>query len=436
MNNEIQNDVKWYETLTFKMVLLGIMAIMFLVPLQLIKLLIQERAENSLAVQEQISEEWSKTQTITGPVLNIPVIRTAATGDKKIAYENTLLHIMADKLDIEGEINPQIRYKGIYESVIYEADLTLAGSFLLPPEVNAPDLEILWEEAYFTLGISDNRGIKDGLNLCVNDTLIAAQPGAGDYDLFTSGVTFPASIPPGSQSFDFKADIGLKGSSGLFFTPTGKSTRVSIKSSWPAPSFTGNYLPEERSTGSDGFTADWNISHLNRNFPGSWFGNIHRPEEESFGVKLILEVDHYRKSERASKYGLLFIAFTYLVLLFLELSTNRKIHLFHYFLVSLSLVLFFSLLNALSEQIGFSPAYIISAGSTIGLLTLFGGLLLKKTKYTLLIGGMLTLLYGFIYILLSLNEFAYLAGNIGLFIALGAIMWLSAKTDLFRKTGI
>ncbi|HDZ41027.1 MAG TPA: cell envelope integrity protein CreD [Bacteroidetes bacterium] len=436
MKNESQNDIKWYETITFKMVLIGLMAIMFLVPLQLIRMLIQERAENSLAVQGQISREWSKAQTITGPVLNIPVIRSVRSGGNRIAYENTLLHVMPDNLYIKGEINPRIRYKGIYESVIYEADLKLAGSFFLPPYINASDCELLWEEAYFTLGISDNRGIIEGLNLRVNDISVAAQPVGGDYDLFTSGVTFPVFIHAGSEHFDFSADIGLRGSSGIFFTPAGKSTSVSIKSSWTAPSFTGNYLPEKRETGNDGFTATWNISHLNRNFPQSWFGNIHRPEDESFGVNLILEVDHYRKAERAAKYGLLFIAFTYLVLLFLELSANRKIHLFHYFLVSLSLVLFFSLLNALSEQIGFSPAYLISAGSTVGLLTIFSGLLLKKTKYTLLVGGMLTLVYAFIYILLSINEFAYLAGNIGLFIALGTIMWLSAKTDLFRDSGI
>ncbi|MGC9344791.1 MAG: cell envelope integrity protein CreD [Bacteroidales bacterium] len=436
MKNGSLNDVKWYETLTFKMVLLGIMAIMFLVPLQLIKMLIAERAENSFAVQEQISEEWSKRQTITGPVLNIPVIRSVYSGKDRIAYENTLWHIMPEKLDIAGEIDPQIRYKGIYESVIYEADLKFAGSFLIPSEVNDPDLKILWEEAYFSLGISDNRGIMEGLSLIVNDTSIAAQPGVGDHELFSSGVTFPVSIPAGSQSFDFKADIGLRGSSGIFFTPMGKSTKVSFKSSWSAPSFTGNYLPEERSTGNDGFTANWNVSHLNRKFPQSWYGDIYRPEEESFGVKLLLEVDHYRKSERSAKYGLLFIAFTYLVLLFLEISSRQRIHLFHYFLVSLSLVLFFSLLNSLSEHIGFSFAYLISSGATIALLSLFSGILLKKPKYVLLIGGILILLYVFIYILLSLNEFAYLAGNIGLFIALGATMCLSARTDLFRKSVI
>lgn len=436
MRNENKNEIKWYETLTFKMALLGIMAIMFLAPLQLIKMIITERAENSLNVQQEISEEWGKAQIITGPVLNIPVTRIIFSSDGRINSTESVLHIMPEILEITGEIYPQIRYKGIYESVIYESNLKLSGEFEIPEQKNKADLEIKWEDAYYSLGISDNRGIIKDLVMTSSNNQIDAHPGVYDYDIFTTGVSFPSEILPGITKLEFEIKLGLRGSSGMFFTPTGKSTSVSIESSWTAPSFTGLYLPEKRTIGDEGFSAKWHITYLNRNFPQSWFGNIHKPEEEYFGVNLIHEVDHYRKSERSAKYGLLFIAFTYLVLLFLELSSNQRIHIFHYFLVSLSLVLFFSLLNSLSEHIGFGSAYLISSGATIGLLSLFSGALLKKPKYVLLISGMLTLLYVFIYILLSLNKFAYLAGNIGLFAALAAIMWLSAKTNLFRKTGI
>ena len=436
MKNENKNDVKWYETLTFKMALLGIMAIMFLVPLQLIKIVITERAENSRNVQAQISEEWGKPQTITGPFLNIPVTRIISTPEGKINTTESVWHIVPESLEINGELYPQIRYKGIYESVIYESDLKLSGAFEISGQQKASNLEINWEEAYYSLGISDNRGIIKDLVMITSNGHIDAQPGVYDYDISSSGVSFPSEIPPETTRLEFEIKLGLRGSSGIFFTPTGKSTSVSIESSWTDPSFTGLYLPEKRAIGDEGFSATWYITHLNRNFPQSWFGNIYKPEEEYFGVNLINTVDHYRKSERSAKYGLLFIAFTYLVLLFLELSSNQRIHLFHYFLVSLSLVLFFSLLNSLSEHIGFSFAYLISSGATIGLLSIFTGTLLKKKKYVLMVGGMLTLLYIFIYILLSLNEFAYLAGNIGLFAALAAIMLLSARTNLFRKTGI
>ncbi|HCC70246.1 MAG TPA: cell envelope integrity protein CreD [Bacteroidales bacterium] len=436
MKNDNHKETKWYETLTFKMALLGIMAIMFLIPLQLIKVVISERAENSRAVKQQISDEWGKAQTITGPVLNIPVSGIIYSEDGKSKTTENVWHIMPENIDISGKIIPQVRYKGIYESVIYESDLKLTGIFLIPEQYNNPDIEIRWEDAYYTLGISDNRGINRELVMYTNNTQTDAKPGVFDSDLFNSGVTFPAEIQVGEEKIDFEINLDLKGSSGLFFTPAGKFTHVIIESSWSAPSFTGNFLPESRSVSEEGFSASWYITHLNRNFPQSWFGSIHKPEKDSFGVNLLLEIDHYRKSERSAKYGLLFIAFTYLSLLFLELSSKVRIHLFHYFLVSLSLILFFSLLNSLSEHIGFSPAYLISSVATICLLSIFTGSLLKRPRYGLTIGGILILLYSFIYILLALNEIAYLAGNIGLFVALAAIMLLSSKTNLFIKTGI
>lgn len=435
MKDANRNDIRWYETLTFKMALLGIMAIMFLVPLQLIKSMIAERAENSRQVQQQISEEWGKKQIITGPVLTIPVSRVSRLGDDKEEREKLLWHIMPGELDVSGRVEPRVRYKGIYETVIYEADLSLSGFFRIPELTgDKSGYEIMWSEAYYTVGISDNRGIKDSLSLLAGNTHIPAEPGARDKDISTSGITFPAFINMGSEKIPFSLDLDLRGSSGIFFTPVGKKTTVDLSSSWTAPSFTGNFLPEERTVGDDGFKAIWNITHLNRNFPLAWFGRIHDPEKESFGFNMILEVDHYRKSERSAKYGLLFIAFTYLVLLFLEMSSNRKIHVFHYFLVSLSLVLFFSLLNSLSEHIGFNPAYLVSSAATIILLSTFSGSLLKRGKYVLIISGMLTLLYAFIYILLALNEFAYLAGNIGLFAGLAVLMWMSSRMNLFRRT--
>ena len=434
MKNNDQNDIKWYETLTFKMALLGVMAIMFLLPLELIRTVINERAESSLSVQQQISEEWGRTQTVTGPVFNIPVTRTIYTDGGRSVTSESVWHIMPEQLAISGKISPQIRYRGIYESVIYETTLSLSGNFEIPSQKYDPDVDFRWEDAYYTLGISDNRGIVKDLVMNTSGMKINAQPGVADHDLFDSGVTFPVEISESSAGQEFEIFLNLRGSSGLFFTPTGKSTIVGIESSWESPSFTGNFLPEQRTINDEGFSANWHITHLNRNFPQTWYGAIHKPEGESFGVNLLLQVDHYRKAERSAKYGLLFIAFTFLVLLFLEISSNKRLHLFHYFLVSLALVLFFSLLTALSEHIGFNPAYIISSVSTIGLLTLFTGSLLKKSKYVIIVSGMLTALYVFIYILLALNEFAYLAGNIGLFIALAAIMWLSAKTNLFRKS--
>ena len=180
-------------------------------------------------------------------------------------------------------------------------------------------------------------------------------------------------------------------------------------------------------------TADWEVTHLNRNFPQNWTGNAFHPLESSFGVDLFQPVDHYQKSWRSSRYGVLFIALTFLVLIFLEITRKEAIHIFHYFLVSLGLVLFFSLLNSLSEQAGFNTAYLISSTATILMISIFTGTLFREKKSALIVFGMLVILYSFIFVLLTLNDYAYLAGNIGLFLLLAFIMRLASNLEIFKK---
>ena len=153
-------------------------------------------------------------------------------------------------------------------------------------------------------------------------------------------------------------------------------------------------------------------------------------------LDLFQPVDHYQKSWRSSRYGLLFIALTFLVLIFLEITRKESIHVFHYFLVSLGLTLFFSLLNSLSEQVGFNAAYLISSTATILMISIFTGTLFREKKTALIVFGMLVILYSFIFVLLTLNDYAYLAGNIGLFLLLAIIMRLAVKLKLSNHLDI
>jgi len=228
-------------------------------------------------------------------------------------------------------------------------------------------------------------------------------------------------------------NFSLSGSEGLLLTPLGKLTSGHLQSDWTSPSFNGSFLPLKRNIDEKGFSADWEVTHLNRNFPQNWIGNTYHPLESSFGVDLFQPVDHYQKSYRSSRYGILFIALTFLVLIFLEITRKESIHIFHYFLVSLGLVLFFSLLNSLSEQVGFNIAYLISSSATILMISVFTGTLFRERKTAFIVFGMLVTLYSFIFVLLTLNDYAYLAGNIGLFILLAIIMRLAGKLSLFKK---
>ena len=429
MKIEINENKKWHQSVTIKLILLGILGVFLLIPLEMIKSIIRERQKNSDEVKKEIGFLWSAQQNISGPVLNIPE-QVSPVGKEGIPNRE-ILHIMPESLNITGKINTETRHRGIYKAAVYTADLEFSGYFSIRMPVSAERREILWDEAYFSSGISDNRGIKGVVSLMVDSSEIAAVPGLRDNDIFKSGITFPFSVNSTEKRIPFSMNINLSGSESLTFSPVGKTTAINLSSTWKNPGFTGNFLPAENTVNNSGFTAKWLITNLNRNFPQEWTGNEYKPEEDSFGVNFILTVDHYQKSLRSAKYGILFIALTFLALLFAELTGKSRIHIFHYLLVSLALILFFSLLNALSEHTGFNAAYLISSAATISLISLFLGALIKTRKAVIFVLLMLVILYSFIFILLSLNDWAYLAGNIGLFILLAVTMRLSLKLDLF-----
>lgn len=433
MENENAKQEKWYQSMTVKMVLLGILGLMLMIPLALIMEVIRERSQNAESARAEIGNLWASAQTITGPVLNVPGTKVIADDGR---YVTTTMHVLPDDLKVNGVLVPEIRYRGIYESVVYTSDLELSGSFSLTGYDEFNDYTWQWDKAYISLGVSDNKGISDQADLTIGGRVISARPGAVQTDLFDKGISFLLPLDASQLSAfmgDFTISLGLRGSGSIAFAPVGRSTRVSLTSEWEAPKFTGTFLPAEREVTDTGFTASWTVTHLNRSFPQVWTGKNYIPSDDAFGVDLIMESDHYTKAERSAKYGLLFIALTFLVLIIIELRSEKRVHIFYYLLVALALILFFSLLTALSEHIGFNPAYLISSAATIGLLTAFFGSLLRKRWMVLLISGLLTVLYLFIFFLLAMKDYAFLAGNIGLFVLLAVLMLVSARYRLFRE---
>lgn len=425
MKIEINDTKKWQHSLTLKIFLLGAMGIILLIPLEMIKSVIRERQTNSENVRQEISMQWAGRQNVSGPVLNIPVRINDAGGSQK-TYRK-IYHVMPEVLNINGEVRTEKRHRSIYTAVVYGSLLKLSGEFLVPEIEPEESSEILWKESYFTLGISDNRGLRGKVEFNAGAKMVEALPGLRDQDVHDGGITFPCPIDGAGISIPFETVLDLSGSQDLSFTPAGKITSVSLVSPWPSPGFNGKFLPVTRNISDKGFSSEWKVTNLNRNFPQMWTGSEFKPAADSFGVEFILQADHYQKSLRSAKYGILFIALTFLVLLFAEMSSGENMHILSYLLVALALVLFFSLLNALSEHIGFNPAYLAASASTITLIVLFLRKLVRKGRTVFLAGGMLVFLYTFTFILLTLNDYAYLAGNIGLFILLALTMGLSLR---------
>jgi len=275
--------------------------------------------------------------------------------------------------------------------------------------------------------------IKGDIFLNTGNVNLEAEPGVIDQDIFKTGISFRCPVKDSLKKINFKMAFKLSGSESLLVSPIGKTTKVHMVSAWRSPAFSGSFLPIRRTVDDNGFLADWEVTHMNRNFPQEWVGSAYHTEDSSFGFELFIPVDHYQKSWRSVRYGILFIALTFLVLIFLEITRKETIHIFNYILVSFGLVLFFSLLTSLSEHIGFNFSYLISSSATVGLITVFTRSLLKNKKAVLILSGMLTVLYLFIFILLSMDDYAFLAGNIGLFILLTVIMWQAGRIDLFRN---
>ena len=231
----------------------------------------------------------------------------------------------------------------------------------------------------------------------------------------------------------FSFDLDLNGSTGLLLAPLGRQTTLHLSAPWADPSFIGAFLPAHRTLSGHDFTADWQVLHLNRNFPQHWRTDTDRPavDESTFGVRLLVPVNEYQKTMRAAKYALLSLTLTFLIFFFVEVLTQRRFHPFQYILVGLALVIFYVLLLALAEQIPLNAAYGLSALVIVGLVTGYAAASFRHRRLTLVTAGVLALVYGFIFVVLQLQDYALLVGSLGLVLVLGIVMFLSRNVNWY-----
>jgi inner membrane protein len=428
------------NNLYVKLAMILVIGLMLVIPTEMIQSLISERESTREKALQEVSSKWSGPQTLTGPILSIPFMRTIREASKKdstwkITEVKEYLHILPAQLAITGAISPEKRSRGIYEIAVYNSKILINGKFTAP-DLKALDIpldKLQTDKTELVLGLEDLRGIEKQIELNWGDSKTIFNPGVSSQDLVASGVQAKVQWDPRQETeVSFSFELDLKGSQKLFFTPVGKTTDVRIQSKWPNPSFNGAFLPDERTVSDTGFSAHWNILHLNRNFPPAWVGNTVLLNAATFGVDLFVPVDQYQKTYRSAQYALLMIAFTFLVFFFLEALNGKTIHPVQYLLVGFALVVFYTLLLSISEHINFNVAFLISATATLALIGGYVHAILHSIRWSLILVGILALLYGFIFILLQLEEYALLVGSLGIFFLLGLVMFLSRKIDWYQ----
>jgi inner membrane protein len=442
-----QGFMHWLkESVTVKLGFISVLVLLLLIPSALIQNLIQERAGRQDETEKQESDQYSGSQLVQGPVLVIPyktqVKENDASGKAVTKEVIKNIFVLPNELSYNANINPDVLHRGIFEVVVYNSTIKVAGNFT-KADLNllsiTPD-QLMPEKARLLFSISDLKGLKTNPQFKVAGQVATAEPAFGD-NVFANGLQVAVNLTGMMDKvipFDF--NLELKGSQELSFLHLGKTTDVSVKGNWGSPSFDGRYLPDTRKVDSNTntFEAKWRMLYYNRPFPQQWADdfnlllNSKKTDDATFGVKLRLPVDQYQKTMRSSKYAILIIMLTFISLFLTEMISKQRIHVFNYVLIGAAMIVYYTLLLSFSEQIGFTFAYLIASAATVILVAAFLRSLIKSMRSTGLFAFILSLFYAFIYIIIQLEDLALLVGSVALFLVIATLMYFSRKINWDR----
>ena len=431
-----------------KTLMIGLLALILLIPLGMIESKISERKTLQHSVQEDIARSAARPQTLSGPYL---VIRYKLREQKKEKDEKGRIRtsiveslpfetvIAPHTLKITGSADVESRSRGIYKAQLYNLHSKISGSFTLPRAYGLSDKieNIIPEAAYVVMRVSDSRGIRNTPLLTLNETTHEFSPGVAAAGSIVSvagnGMHVALTAPDVNQprTFNFSFPLELQGTSTLAVQPSGDTTEVAFKSSWPHPSFGGSFLPRSRNISNQGFSAQWLVTSLAKNSIVQ-SGNNQQAEAEAFTVDFVDPVNIYSMSERAVKYGLMFVVLVFTAFFMFEVLRGLRMHPMQYLLVGLSMAIFFLLIISLSEHIPFLAAYIASGSACVLLIAFYLAGVLHSARSALVFSGGITLLYAVLFGVLQSEDNALLMGSLILFAALAAVMTLTRRMDWYR----
>jgi inner membrane protein len=445
----------------FKLFLAVVVGFILTVPLVSVYLLAADRESQSREAARSITAGWGGAQTMTGPLLIIPykattTVTTVENGKNvtrtiEVARELTLA---PEIVDLTTDMKPEVRKRSIYEAVVYDAQVAGKARFAFPPDLNRTGVEVSQMDltrAELRFGLSDARGLGANPEVSIAAKPLRLQPGGGSSGGgrgFFAWVDATA-LPTQPIVVDFNYDF--RGNASLSLSPDAGDTHWVARSSWPHPSFVGGFLPGARNISAKGFEASYRVGNLalgrslvSTNDAGASqtgdqavaqaadpYGSTPAASDnaQAAQIDLIQPVDLYSQVNRAIKYGFLFIGFTFLALLMFDVIAGVRVTPVEYLLMGGALVLFFVMLLAFAEVIGFTPAYLVASAAVAGLNTAYSAAVLGSWRRAAFIGALLIGLYAVLYILLSLEAFSLLIGSLLLFAALAGVMYATRRID-------
>ena len=445
-----------------KLIIAAVLAAALTIPLFAVYLLVWDRQSQSEVARTAIVSGWGAPQRLSGPVLVIPyqaqsaetVVQNGQQVQRTVTVDRELT-LSPDTADLQTTVDPKPKTKSIYEAVVYDAQASGAARFSLPSDLSRFGVaaeQLQFGRAELRFGLSDPRGLAGAPpTVSVAGQSIALRPGRGPAE--TGGAGFVAPLDASSLhsgALPVRFHFGFRGNAWLSLAPQAGDTRWRVTSSWPSPNFNGGFLPTDHSVGGKGFDATWRVGNLALGRPlvttgavggdasaavtSDGTGRTAEATADSAGeyearVDLVSPVDLYSQVNRSVKYGFLFIGFTFAAFLLFDVIGGVRVATPEYLLVGVALILFFVMLLAFAEVIGFAAAYLIAAGAIIGLLSAYSAAVLGNWRRAGVIAGLLGALYAVLYVLLSLEAYSLLIGSVLLFVALAGVMYVTRRLD-------
>ncbi|KVF14575.1 cell envelope integrity protein CreD [Burkholderia cepacia] len=438
------------RVLLFKFAITALLALLILIPLQMVQSIVHERSAYRMDALQSIWSSYAGPQTVSGPVLVVPYTEVTRVRDEtpaggatktSLRSETKRLLVFPKTLNVDGTLTTSVRYRGIHKALVYELTSRLTGTLALPDLKKLPQADghvsFKVDNAYVAIGIGDIRGLTAQPDLRIGGARFDVEQGTR-LDSLRQGVHANVDLAALAEAgagagavVPFSIDLPLRGAESVAFAPVGDQNDFSLKSTWPHPSFDGAFLPNNRTVDARGFTGNWRVTSFNTKAREQIATGNGDSAIETASVSMIEPVNVYLQAERATKYGALFVMLTFASFFMYELVKRLRIHPIQYTLVGLSLALFFLLLLSLSEHIAFAYAYLAASGACIGLLGFYLSFVLHSVKRGAVFSALLAVLYAALYGLLLSEDNALMLGSLLLFAILAGIMTLTRRVDWY-----
>ncbi len=438
-----------------KALLVCALAVLMAIPGLFVWALVAERQHRAETAIEAVSNLQGGPQQVLGPVLVAPY--TWVDPNNKQTQQAWYV-VSPDEGTVAVNAHTETLHRGIFDVPTYNATADITAKFSpvpAAPEDLPPGAKIDWSSAQVVVGLSDLRGAKADVvgdfTGAAGKTALAFAPASGVSLGQPTQPTGVNALPANGQDFGlvgapatpmvaaadggvFHGTLRFTGAQRLSVLPFAKSTHVTITGDWKSPSFDGGFLPETRNVTGAAFKGDWNVPFIARGLSAHGPANTLSLEAlgaKDLGVTFARTNNPYENVIRALKYAVMFVGLVFLTFFVFEALSGRRLHPAQYVLIGLAQMVFYLLLLSLSEYIGFDLGFAAAAIATVALISTYAQAAFRSRKYGLQALAIFSVVYGLIYLLMRLEDFALLAGSIASFVGLATAMFLTRHIDWY-----